>query len=63
MALLVRDLLTGDAQRSDIIAHIRSTGLAFQLSAGEQAQLRLQVEGKAEVLLDAVVTLRSSASL
>jgi acetyl esterase/lipase len=62
LPLQVRDLLTEGPQRSDVIAHIRSTGLAFQLSAGEQAQLRLHVEGKAEVLLDAVVYLSSAAS-
>lgn len=45
----------GEASRADVLTQIQSSKLAFRLSENEEASLRLEVTGLANVLLDAIV--------
>jgi hypothetical protein len=46
---------SAQARRTEVIAQLRASRLAFELAEGEQATLRLEVSGEAEILLDAVI--------
>ena len=43
------------ASRADVLTQLKSSRLSFRLSENEEASLRLEVSGSANVLLDAVV--------
>lgn len=45
----------GEASRADVLTQLQSSRLAFRLSENEEASLKIEVTGAANVLLDAII--------